>query len=160
MRELIERTVEKYGGDENLTKRLLRHGERAYLTWVVRDIIDDEKVYDSMRLLSDVSGIPFTKIRYAYFSATVTSKSELRKLPEYERVCRTLTEITDVPDLWNSLERYCYRQLKRLCIEELVARDETAIRIMCDLNASQGLVYGVRRAYIKRELNELKKLNV
>ena len=152
------RYVAYYGGDDKLADRLLLHGEKQCLTWLVHSLVDRGSVYDSLYALSEILSLPLTKIRYAYFSATFLSHGELLRLPEYETVMSTLQWLHNSPGLWRGLERYCYRHLKRLCIEEMVARDETALSIMDKLNASHGLVYKVRSKFIKRELKERSKI--
>ena len=152
------RSVIKYGSDAELTDRLLMHGQKQYITWIVHSLVDKDHVYDSLYALSEILSLPFTKLRYAYFSSVFLSHGEVLRLSEYKTVMVTLQELHNSPELWRSLERYCYRQLKRLCIEEMVARDETALSIMDKLNASHGLVYKVRSKFIERELKERSKI--
>lgn len=149
------RSIKRYGGDEVIVDRLLLHGDSQYFTWVIRSLVDDEKVYYSLNGLSEVLDVPITKLKYAYFSACYLSKGELKALPEYENVMQTLLEVADLPSLWISMQKTCYRQLKRLCIEELVSRDETVLTIMDMLKVSHGLVYNVRKDFIQRELKKL-----
>lgn len=158
IRDLVLRSVRKYGGEADLAERLLRHGENKYLTWVVRSIVDEHNVYDSLYTLSEVLDIPITKLRYAYFSAVSTPVMELRKLPEYDVVMETLNDIYPAPKLWESLQKYAFDKLKLLCIEELVARDETSLSIMDKLKVSNGLVYRIRSECIKRELKKKAEL--
>lgn len=154
IRDLMIRSVQRYGGDKKLADRLLIHGEKTYFTWIVRSLVDPNSVYDSLYALAEVLDMPLTRIKYSYFSAKSTPVGELRKLPEYDEVMKILHEMDDLPSLWSSLQKYCFGQLKRICVEELVAREETVLSIMDKLNASHGYVYNVRRAYIKRELKE------
>jgi len=155
LNELIENIVWRYGGDDNVVNRIMLHDNKTYFTWAVREYVDKENVSDYLFALSEILGISISKLRYAYFSAVITPHSELTKLREYETVSKTLLLISNTPALWLSMEKYCYRQLKRLCIEELVSRGENVAVIMDMLNSSNGLVYQVRSSYIKRELSKL-----
>ena len=158
IKDLLTRTVVKYGGSEDTAERLFRHGEKQCLTWVVNDIVDKTCVYDSIHALSELLSMPLTNIRYAYFSAAVMTRSELAALPEYDFIMQTLMKLHNSPALWHSLQRYCFRILKRIAIEELVARDLTALDIMDKVKASNGLVYNVRSEYIKQMLEQKGKL--
>lgn len=154
VRELMVRAVKRHGGDEKLADRLLLYGDQTYFTWVVRSIVDPHNPYNSLYVLNEVFNIPLTKLRYAYFSARSTPVGELRKLPEYKEVMGILND-TDAPhSLWESLQKYCFIQLKCICVEELVAKDETVLAIMDKIKASNGFVYRVRRQCIIRELAE------
>lgn len=158
IRELLIPSIVNYGGNTKLVDRLLVHGNKQYLVWVLHQIVDTKDVYTSLYMLSEMFNIPITKLRYAYFSAVFKSHGELSRLPEYKLVMDIVNGIYNCPELWRSLERYCFKQMKRLCIEELTARDETALTIMDKLKLSNGLVYEVRSEYIKRELNEKSKI--
>lgn len=153
-RDLMLHAVTRYGGDEKLVDRLLLHGDKTYFTWIVRSLVDRKDVYGSLYALSETLDIPITKLRYSYFSASSLSIADLRKLPEYPLVVKILNKAYDTPVLWLSMQKYCFNQMKRICVEELVARDETVLSIMDKLKASHGYVYNVRSAYIKRELKE------
>lgn len=154
IRNILLRSIRKYGGDEELTDRLLLHGNKQYLTWITRSLADENDVYGSLYTLAEDLDLPISKLRYAYFSAMSYSLGELRRFPEYLYVMETMNDIFPSPELWWAMQKYCYRQFKRLCIEALVARDETAMTIMSKINVSHGLVYKVRSAYIKRELKK------
>lgn len=158
IRDLVVRSVEKYGGDEELAQRLLSHGDKQYTTWVVRSLIGAENINASLEAMATLLDVPLPNIRYAYFTAQSRSRTEIRRLPEYKYVIKMLLEIRDIPELWQSLLKYAFRQLKRLAIEQMVERGESALEIMNKLNVSNGLVYKVRSAYIKKVLTE--KANV
>lgn len=152
--ELVITSVKIYGGDNALAERLLRQGESYYLTWVVRALVDKYDVYNSLHELADMLGMKLAKIRYAYYTAPSVPVKELKQRPEYNDVMTILHEIQNTPKLWYTLQKCTYRQLKRICIEELVLRDETSLAIMERLKSSNGLVYEVRSKTIKRDLEE------
>ena len=154
IRYLIARSVEKYGGDEALAQRLLAHGDKQYITWVVRSLVSGEHINASLEALATVLEVPLPNIRYAYFSAQSRSRTEIRNLPEYPNVMKTLSEVRDIPELWQSLLKYSFRQLKRIAIEQMVERGDTVLEIVDKLNVSPALVYKVRVIYLKKLLNE------
>jgi len=156
VRELLTLAVKKYGGDTELVDKLLLHDGKQYFTWAMRSLVDPMDTYNSIFALSEVFNVPVSKVSYAYFSASSVSRYELSKLPEYVLVMDTLNSMRSLPQLWDSMSLFCYRQLKRLCIDELVAKDLTAKQIMGDLNVSNGLVYTVRSEHIFRELSKYK----
>lgn len=152
--ELVTRAVLKYGGDEQLAVRLLRQGENKYVTWVVRSLTEKEHPYRSLRTMAHLLDMPITKMRYAYFSAQSTNRAEIKRLPEYKKIRQLLAEEFDCPRLWDSLMKYCFIQMKKLCIEIMVERDLKPYEIMMDLQVSHGLVYNVRTKYLKLKFSE------
>ena len=153
-KELIKMCLARYGADESLADRLLRYGSKQYITWVVRSLVDKTNVNRSLDDLAYLLGVPSETTRYAYFTAKSLSMGDLRKEIDYSTVIVTVNEIHNNRALWDSLAKYCYRQLRCLAVERMVERGKPIKVILAEIDLSSTTAYAIRKTHIIRILKE------
>lgn len=156
IRELTLKRLAVYGADADLVDRLLLHGEYKYTTWLVRLLTDEDAVNRSLAGFAKELGLSESNVRYMYFRAPSTTRSELRKRKDYTSVMGALYRIHPNEEMWDELARYLFDQLKMTAIEQLTDEGMGAEEIKWYTHSSNGYVYKIRAKHAERLTERMK----
>jgi len=153
IRDFVIKEVQKHGGNEELADRLLMRKNVPFVTWLTQKLCKPESGEDITKTLEtfgSMLGLRYSKIKYAYFLAPTQRLKELKTLPEYETLRRVLEKRYPFPTLWDELLQYAFNECKRIAIEIMVEDGETPADIQDTLEASQSIVYAIRKNHSRR----------
>lgn len=150
MDNLILLEARKFGIDDHVLERLSPYCGRSLVTWVLRRLhANNDSITPWLRLLADsVEGDwTYSKLKYAYFSSTITPLAELKTRREYKILRDTLESATCVTEFWDSILPYAYRGVVRFAAEILFENGDDPIDVAVKLDISVRLAYYIRKAY-------------